>query len=70
MVTGPGVQLKRKHTLTASGRCCRCCCVLPEVSMLLALARLAAELASREPIDAGAVARVRSMEASEACPFA
>ena len=59
------------RTLTTSGRsCCCCCCVLLEVSMLLALARLAVELASREPTVAGAVARVRSMEASEACPFA
>ena len=46
-----------------------CCAVLPAVSMLLALARLADELASwtsREPIRGGAVTRVGRLGASEA----
>ena len=55
------------RTFTSFGRsCCCCCAVLPEVSMLLALARLGAGLAARELALAGAVARERRIEASEA----
>lgn len=53
------------RTLTSFGRSCCCCAALPEVSMLLALARLGAGLAERELTLAGAVARESRIEASE-----
>ena len=60
----------RAHTCVGFGGKGACCAVLPEVSMLLELAMLAAELASCE-ILAGAVARDARLAASGAtCPFA
>ena len=60
----------RVHACVGFGGKGACCAVLPEVSMLLELAMLAAELASCE-ILAGAVARDDRLAASGAiCPFA
>ena len=58
------------HACVGFGGKGACCAVLPEVSMLLELAMLVAELASCE-ILAGAVARDARLVASGAtCPFA
>lgn len=60
----------RVHACVGFGGKGACCAVLPEVSMLLELAMLAAELASCETL-AGAVARDARLAASGAtCPFA